>query len=134
MSAPTHAPVPSGQAAPFLVASPTDHSPDIVLVAAMGIALIFLTFVIRIYIRFNFSGPWLVDDTVFAFATVRNPLSELPGMEFVIRQSRLLRWHNYQLCVRRSTMDGEESLKVLIRPTCSLQRRYVDSMAFSQIF
>ncbi|KAH8755894.1 hypothetical protein F5882DRAFT_367530 [Hyaloscypha sp. PMI_1271] len=70
MSAPTHAPVPSGQAAPFLIATPTDHSPDIVLVAATGIALILLTFVIRIYIRFNFSGPWLGDDTVFAFATV----------------------------------------------------------------
>jgi hypothetical protein len=133
MLAPTHAPVPPGQAAPFLVASSTDHSPDIVLVAVIGIALILLTFVIRIYIRFTFSGPWLVDDTVFAFATVRNPLSELPGVELVIRQSRLLRWHNHQLCVRRSTMDGEETSRVLIRPTCLLQRRYVDSTAYSQI-
>jgi hypothetical protein len=85
MSAPTHAPVPSGQAAPFLIASTTDHSPDIVLVAATGIALILLTSIIRIYIRFNFSGPWLADDTVFALAAVRNPQSELLGVELVIR-------------------------------------------------
>jgi hypothetical protein len=85
MSAPIQAPVPSGQAAPFLIATPTDHSPDIMLVAATGIALILLTLVIRIYIRFNFSGPWLGDDTVFGFATVRNPRSELLGMELVIR-------------------------------------------------
>jgi hypothetical protein len=85
MSAPTHAPVPSGQASHFLIATPTDHSPDIALVAATGIALILLTFAIRIYIRFNFSGPWLADDTVFALATVGNPRSELLGMELVIR-------------------------------------------------
>jgi hypothetical protein len=47
-SAPTHAPVPSGQAAPFLITSPTDHSPNIVLVAATGITLILLTSIIRI--------------------------------------------------------------------------------------
>jgi hypothetical protein len=77
MSTATLAPgtVPSGQSAPFLIASPTDHSADIVLVAAMGIVLILITFAIRVYIRFNFSGPWLADDTVFALATVRKSKS-----------------------------------------------------------
>jgi hypothetical protein len=87
MSAPTNSAgsTPSGEAAPFLVASPTDHSPDIVLVTAIGIALILLTFVIRVYIRFNFSGPWLADDTVFTLATVRTPWAELLEIELVIR-------------------------------------------------
>jgi hypothetical protein len=75
MSAPTYSAgsTPSGEATPFLVASPT------------GIALILLTFVIRVYIRFNFSGPWLVDDTVFTLAMVRNLWAELLGIELVIR-------------------------------------------------
>jgi hypothetical protein len=87
MSAPTYGPgsVPTGEAAPFLVTSNTDHSPDIVLVTAIGIALILLTFAIRVYIRFNFSGPWLADDTVFALATVGNPRAELLAIELVIR-------------------------------------------------
>jgi hypothetical protein len=87
MSAPTYSAgsTPSGEATPFLVASRTDYSPDIVLVTAIGIALILLTFVIRVYIRFNFSGPWLADDTVFTLATVRSPWAELLGIELVIR-------------------------------------------------
>jgi hypothetical protein len=78
MSAPTFATgsVPSGQSAPFIVASPTDHSADIVIVATTGVALILITCVIRIYIRFNFSGPWLADDSVFALATVREFAAE----------------------------------------------------------
>jgi len=74
MSAPTYVPgsVPSGEAAPFLVSSPTEHSADIVIVTATGIALILLTFVTRVYICFDFSGPWLADDTVFTLATVGN--------------------------------------------------------------
>ncbi len=74
MSAPTatYEPgtVPSGQSAPFLVASPTDHSAGIVIVAATGIILVLLTLVVRIYIRVSSSGPWQADDTVFALATV----------------------------------------------------------------
>lgn len=77
MSAPTSTfgpgSVPSGQSAPFVIASPTDHSADIVIVAATGVALILVTFAIRIYIRFSFSGPWQADDTVFALSTVRSP-------------------------------------------------------------
>jgi hypothetical protein len=67
MSAPTNSAgsTPSGEAAPFLVASPTDHSPDIVLVTAIGIAL--------------------ADDTVFTLATVRTPWAELLEIELVIR-------------------------------------------------
>lgn len=86
MSAPTYVPgsVPSGQSAPFVVASPTDHSASIVIVAATGISLILLSFAIRIHIRYNFSGPWQVDDTVFGLATVRNPRSELLGIEYII--------------------------------------------------
>jgi hypothetical protein len=74
MSAPTYVPgsVPSGQSAPFVVSSPTDDSGVIVIVAATGIALILVCFVIRLYIRFSFSGPWQVDDMVLALATVRN--------------------------------------------------------------
>ena len=75
MSAPTstYGPgsVPTGQSAPFVIASATDHSADVVIVAAVGVALILVTLVIRIYIRRSFSGPWLLDDTVFALATVR---------------------------------------------------------------
>jgi len=75
MSAPTstYGPgsVPTGQSAPFVIATPTNHSADIVIVAATGVALILVTLVIRVYIRYSFSGPWLVDDTVFALATVR---------------------------------------------------------------
>lgn len=72
MSATTYDPkiVPSGQAAPFLVVTSTDHSADIVLVSATGIALLLVCLAIRIYIRFTFSGPWLADDTVFTVATV----------------------------------------------------------------
>jgi hypothetical protein len=99
----------SGEAAPFLVASPTDHSPDIVLVTAIGVTLILLTFVIRVYIRFNFSGPWLADDTVFTLAMVRNPWAELLGIELVIRGNRPLLWRNHPWFVRQSIMDGEES-------------------------
>ncbi|KAF8858971.1 hypothetical protein BDZ45DRAFT_650581 [Acephala macrosclerotiorum] len=62
--------VPSGESAPFLVASPTDHSAGIVIVAATGTMLVLLTLMIRIFIRFCFSGPWLADDAVFALATV----------------------------------------------------------------
>lgn len=72
MSAPSYVPgsVPSGQSAPFVVGSATDHSADIVIVTAMGIALILLCLVVRIYIRSNLSGPWMADDTVLALATV----------------------------------------------------------------
>ncbi|KAE9371832.1 hypothetical protein N431DRAFT_377866, partial [Stipitochalara longipes BDJ] len=74
MSAPTstYGPgsVPTGQSAPFVIASATNHSADIVIVAATGVALILVAFVIRVYIRCSFSGPWLADDTVFALATV----------------------------------------------------------------
>ncbi|KAN0096809.1 hypothetical protein V8E51_015614 [Hyaloscypha variabilis] len=74
MSAPTstYGPgsIPTGQSAPFVITSPTDHSGDIVIVAATGIALILVTLSIRVYIRSSFSGPWLADDTVFALATV----------------------------------------------------------------
>jgi hypothetical protein len=87
MSAPTstYGPgsIPTGQSAPFVITSPTDHSGDIVIVAATGIALILVTLSIRVYIRSSFSGPWLADDTVFALATVRKPHSEL-GIVLVI--------------------------------------------------
>ena len=82
MPSPTYGPgsVPSGQSAPFIVASSTDHSASIVIVAATGVALIIITLTIRIYIRSNFSGPWLVDDTVFVLATVRDAGSEHLGL------------------------------------------------------
>jgi uncharacterized membrane protein YdbT with pleckstrin-like domain len=82
MSTPTYGPgsVPSGQSAPFIIASSTNHSADIVIVAATGVALIFITLAIRIYIRFHFSGPWLVDDTVFGLATVGYSRSKNLGL------------------------------------------------------
>lgn len=67
-----------------MVASPTDHGADIVIVVATVIMLILLCLAIRIHVRSNFSGPWLVDDTVFALATVRNPGSVLLGIELAM--------------------------------------------------
>lgn len=56
--------------APYVI-NDTDRSGLIVVVTTFCLVSIWLLFAIRVYIRLKINGPWKIDDTCVALATVR---------------------------------------------------------------
>lgn len=67
MSAPA---VPDGQAPPFAVVTPTDHSAWIIIASAFGLSCVLLFGIIRVGIRLTIAPPFGLDDVLFGTATV----------------------------------------------------------------
>lgn len=62
--------VPDGYYQPFAVISENDHAGWIIIASALGLAMVLITSIIRIFIRLEFGQKFGVDDVLLAAATV----------------------------------------------------------------
>ncbi len=65
--------VPEGQAPPFAVVTPTDHSAWIIIATAFGLSCVLLFSFIRLFIRLTIAPPFGLDDAFLGSATVCFP-------------------------------------------------------------
>ena len=74
MTVPAPFPVPPGQYPPFAVVTDTDHAAWIIVTTALGLAMILLFSVVKIFIRYAVSPRVGLDEVFLTISTVRKPL------------------------------------------------------------
>jgi len=63
--------VPAGYYQPFAVVTDDDHRAWIIIASALGLAMVMLSSIIRLFIRSNFGQKFGTDDVLLGAATVR---------------------------------------------------------------